>query len=170
MTQNDLPAMPEGDDRRLKARPSRARYDKVHHNLERRWRRRCDQRHDRMMKEIVDEIWDQFANSPYAWCGFYVFSPDGSQLLLGHHRDKSAGSPLPMQSVAGKAVTTGRTQIVSDAQRRWSEIAVPVFDEKGKAWAALDVESAELGAFDEMDQRWLERLLKVFAQMPRPSL
>ena len=73
----------EADDLKLKQRPSRARYDKVHHNLERKWRRRCERRGDRMMKEIVDELWDQFEGSPYSWCGFYILSPDGGQLVLG---------------------------------------------------------------------------------------
>lgn len=179
MTDDNLPPMP-GDDLKLKNRPSRARYDKVHHALDRKWRRRTDQRHDRMMKEIVDELWDQFANSPYSWVGFYRYSPDQSQLILGPHRDKPACSPIPLHGVCGKCVQSGQAQIVPDVKalgdahiecdpRNLSEICVPVFDEKGKAWAVLDVDSAEKDAFDEMDQRWLERLVKPFAFMPRPE-
>lgn len=177
--QADLPPLPE-DDAKLKARPSRARYDKVHHALERKWRRRSGVRHDRLMREIVEELWDQFAGSPYSWCGFYFYSPDGSQLVLGPHRDKPACSPLPLHGVCGEALKTGRTQIVPDVKalgdkhiecdpRNQSEIAVPVFDKKGKAWGVLDVDSESKNAFDEMDQRWLERLLKAFNDLDAPS-
>jgi putative methionine-R-sulfoxide reductase with GAF domain len=169
------------DEVKLKNRPSRARYDLVHHALERKWRRRTDMRHDRMMKEIVDELWDQFQGSPYSWLGFYVYSPDQSQLILGAHRDKPACSPLPLHGVCGKAAKTGQSQIVPDVSqlgdahiecdpRNKSEIVVPIFDQKGKVWAVLDVDSEALGAFNDMDQRWLERLTKAFAELDRPSL
>lgn len=180
MTDYDLPPMPGEDPLKLKSRPSRARYDKVRHELERKWRRRTDQRHDRLMKEIVDELWEQFAGAPYSWVGFYYYSPDESQLILGPRRDKPACSPLPLHGVCGKAVKTGQTQIVPDVSklgdahiecdpRNKSEIAVPIFDKKGKVWGCLDVDSESLNAFDEMDQRWLERLLKPFAEMDRPA-
>lgn len=178
--QDDLPPMP-GDDAKLKQRPSRARYDKVRHELERKWRRRTDARHDRLMREIVEALWEQFAGSPYSWCGFYVLSPDASQLVLGHHRDKPACSPIPMHGVCGEALKTGKTQLVPDVKalgdkhiecdpRNQSEIAVPVFDKKNKVWGVLDVDSESKAAFDEMDQRWLERLLKVFADLDAPNL
>jgi putative methionine-R-sulfoxide reductase with GAF domain len=148
-TQADKP----GDN--IKTRPSRARYDKAHAVLDGKWRRR-ELKADRMMREVVDVLWDQFGNAPYAWCGFYVLQPDGQALQLGAHRDAPGASPLPMTSLCGRAIQEGR------AQRESCEIAVPVFDLKGKAWAALDVSSLQAGAFDEMDQRWLERLVKPF--------
>jgi putative methionine-R-sulfoxide reductase with GAF domain len=176
----DRRPMSSEDEQKFKLRPSRARYDKVKSDLDRKWRRRTDMRHDRMMKEIVDALWDQFGGSPYSWCGFYTLSPDGSQLLLGPHRDKPACSPLPLHGVCGKALSTGQPQLVPDVKAlgeahvecdpaNQSEIAVPVFDEKGKAWAVLDVDSAAKAAFDEMDQRWLERLCKIFSELPRPA-
>lgn len=175
---HDLPPMP-GDESKLAQRPSRARYDKARHELERKWRRRTDMRHDRMMKEIVDALWDQFAGSPYSWCGFYVLSPDGSQLNLGAHHDKPACTPLPLTGVCGQALSSGKTILVPDVKAfpghvecdpaNQSEIAVPVFDKKNKVWAVLDVDSANKDAFDEMDQRWLERFVRVFADMDRPE-
>ena len=179
MDKRDLPPIPKDDELKLSQRPSRARYDKVRSELERKWRRRTDLRSERIMKEIVDELWDQFAGSPYSWCGFYVLSPDGSQFLLGPHRDKPACSPLPLHGVCGRALAAGQAQRVADVKalgdahiecdsRNQSEIAVPVFDHQGKVWAVLDVDSEAKGAFDEMDQRWLERLLKIFAEIDRP--
>jgi putative methionine-R-sulfoxide reductase with GAF domain len=172
---DDLPAMPESD--RFKDRPSRARYDKVRSTLDRKWRRR-ELRTDRMMREVVDALWDSFAGAPYSWCGFYVASPDASQLILGPHRDKPACSPLALHGVCGTVFKSGQAMIVPDVAalgekhiecdpKNKSEIAVPVFDPDGKVWAVLDVDSEQLGAFDEMDQRWLDRLLKPFSTVPR---
>jgi putative methionine-R-sulfoxide reductase with GAF domain len=159
----------------LKSRPSRARYDKAHFNLEKRWRRR-ELKSERMMREIVDELWDTFADSPYSWCGFYVLSPDGSQLILGAHRDKPACSPLPMHGVCGRAIKEGKTIIVPDVKalgdqhiecdpRNQSEIAVPVYDAQGKVWGVFDVDSQAKDAFDSMDQRWLETIMRNFEKV-----
>lgn len=163
----------------MKGRPSRARYDKAHFNLERKWRRR-ELKAERMMREIVDELWDTFAGSPYSWCGFYVLAPGGGELVLGAHRDKPACSPLPMHGVCGKAVKDGKTIIVPDVKalgdahiecdpRNQSEIAVPVYDAKGKVFAVFDVDSESKNAFDEVDQRWLETIMRNFEKVGKPE-
>src|SRR3989339_2190531 len=97
----DIPDMP-AEAYLLKGRPSRARYDKVHLALERKWRRR-ELRPERMMREVVDALWDSFAQSPYCWCGFYLLSADAAVLILGPHRDHPRASPLPRQGLCGRA-------------------------------------------------------------------
>ena len=159
----------------LKQRPSRARYNKAHAALDKRWRRR-ELHSERMMREVVDELWLNFGGSPYAWCGFYILAPDGRELVLGPHQDKPACSPIGLHGVCGKAVHTGQAQIVADVSALGdahivcdpnyrSEIAVPVFNREGKVWAVLDVDSESLDAFNEMDQRWLERITSRFQQV-----
>lgn len=171
---SDLPPLPEKDDN-LMGRPSRARYDRVYHTLDRKWRRR-ELSKERMMREVVDELWDQFAGAPYSWCGFYSLQPDGQALILGAHRDKPACSPLPMHGVCGQVARTGKAMIVPDVKalgeahvecdpKNVSEICVPVRDYDGKVIAVFDVDSAQPAAFDEMDQRWLERILKYFEKI-----
>ena len=163
----------------LKGRPSRARYDNAHHNLERKWRRR-ELKAERMMREIVDELWDTFEKSPYSWCGFYVLAPSGQELILGAHRDKPACSPLPLHGVCGRALKEGKTVIVPDVKalgaehiecdpRNLSEIAVPVYDAKGKIFAVFDADSESLNAFNEMDQRWLETIMRNFEKVGKPE-
>lgn len=167
------------DEEALRNRPSRARYDVVRKQLDAKWRRR-ELRADRMMREIVDALWNSFADAPYSWCGFYVLSPDESCLVLGPHRDKPACSPLPLHGVCGQVLRSGKPMLVADVKalgaahvecdpRNVSEIAVPVFDKDGKVWAVLDVDSAEAGAFDEMDMRWLDRMVKAFSEIARPQ-
>lgn len=167
------------EERALKSRPSRARYDKVHHALDRKWRRRSLDA-ARMMREVVDELWDTFMDSPYSWCGFYLLAPNGAELTLGPHREKPACSPIGLHGVCGRALKGGRALIVRDVKelgpdehiecdpKNRSEIAVPVFNYEGRAWAVFDVDSAEVGAFDEMDQRWLERILGRFQDIGKP--
>ncbi len=167
------------EDAALKNRPSRARYDKVHHALERKWRRR-ELKADRMMREIIDELWDNFQANPYSWCGFYLVAPSGQELILGPHREKPACSPLPLHGVCGRALGAGKTIIVDDVNtlgqahvecdpRNQSEIVVPVFDKDGKIWAVFDVDSHLKAAFDGMDQRWLETILRNFEKVGKPQ-
>ena len=167
------------EEQRLKGRPSRARYDKVHLALERKWRRR-ELKADRMMREVVDVLWNAFADSPYSWCGFYLLAADGQSLVLGPHRDKPACSPLPLHGVCGRVASSGQALVAPDVKaldeahiacdpRNLSEIALPVFDKTGKVWAVFDVDSAAPAAFNEMDQRWLEKILKRFDETGAPE-
>ncbi len=162
-------------DENLKARPSRARYNRVHAALERKWRRR-ELQSERMMREVVEELWESFGGSPYSWCGFYLLR-EGA-LVLGPHRDKPACSPLPLHGVCGRVARTGEPLIVPDVKalgeayvpcdpKTASEIALPVFDREGGVWAVFDVDSEAPAAFDHMDQRWLERILKIFQEVGR---
>ena len=175
----ELPEDRSAEERRLKTRPSRARYDKVHLALERKWRRR-ELRADRMMREIIDVLWDAFMESPYSWCGFYLLAADGGSLVLGPHRDKPACSPLPMHGVCGRVAASGQGMVVPDVKalgdahvecdpRNLSEIALPVRDKTGKVWAVFDADSASPAAFDEMDQRWLEKILRRFEETTAPE-
>lgn len=165
--------------RRLEARPSRARYDKAHAALEKKWRRR-ELKAERMMREVVDVLWEAFGGSPWSWCGFYLLAPSGEELVLAAHRDKPACSPLPMRGVCGSVAKSGTPMVVPEVSalgdkhvecdpKNRSEIALPVFDKDGKVWAVFDADSYEPAAFDEMDQRWLERILKSFQDVGKPE-
>jgi GAF domain-containing protein len=58
-------------------------------------------------------------------------------------------------------VTTFPGHITCDARSR-SEIVVPVFDHKRSLLAVLDIDSERPNAFDDVDGRWLERLVAFF--------
>lgn len=159
-------------------RPRRHGYEKVLQAIENRWKRRPPER-GRMMTHIVDLLWDAFGNGAFSWCGFYLPSPDGKQLVLGPCRDKPACSPIGMHGVCGRALSTGRTQLVGDVQalgdghiecdpNNRSEIAIPALDLDGRAFAVLDVDSYAASAFDELDQRWLERIVRALENAPPP--
>ena len=168
-----------GERERLKGRPSRARYNQVHAALEAKWRRR-ELKSERMMREVVDILWDSFGGSPYSWCGFYLPAPGAQELVLGPHRDKPACSPLALTGVCGRVLASGEPANVPDVKALGdkhiacfpgtrSEICLPVFDHNGKVWAIFDVDSDSPAAFDDMDQRWLERILKHFQEVGKPE-
>jgi len=103
----------------------------------------------------------------YFWIGFYF--PKSGFLELGPSRGPPACVRIATTGVCGKAAKERRPVIVPDVKafpghivcdpRSKSEIALPVFDSKGDIIAILDVDSEELGSFDETDQKWLEKIL-----------
>lgn len=105
----------------------------------------------------------------YFWVGFYI--PKEEWLELGPSRGPPACARIAYTGVCGKCAKTGKTIIVPNVHkfsghiicdpRSKSEIAVPVFDEKGEIVAVLDVDSEEYESFDEKDKEWLERIAKL---------
>ncbi len=43
-----------------------------------------------------------------------------------------------------------------------SEIVVPIFKANGDLWGVFDFDSTKLANFDELDQKYLEKISKVF--------
>ena len=78
------------------------------------------------------------------------------------------------KGVCGKAAREQQTQIVGEVHalrqgtehiacdpNSQSEIVVPVFNKKRELIAVFDVDSSEKHSFDELDQYYLEKLLKL---------
>ena len=138
---------------------------------------------DRSMREVVDRLWTSFHNLGYSWVGFYLDQPDepdDCRLLLGPCRDKPACSPIGLQGVCGQALCSMEPCIVKDVKelgenyiacnpRDRSEIVIPCLDDDGTCWGVLDVDSWEIGAFDESDERGLLTVLKAAGLTHHPS-
>ncbi|NNN07171.1 MAG: hypothetical protein HKL90_14860 [Elusimicrobia bacterium] len=142
----------------LAGRPSRARYDRVRTALDRKWRRREPQP-ERMLRELVDALWDAFEGGAWTWCGVWLVGPDGRALTPG----RALPAAAPAVPSSGPLVDA---LAATSAVRAPGAIAVPVVDKDGRVWAALEVKSSS--DFDEMDARWLERLVKTF-RSPGPA-
>jgi len=108
----------------------------------------------------------------HLWTGFYNVAVPGL-LRVGPYQGSLGCLEIQFgRGVCGTAAQTQRTQIVPDVHafpghiscdgRSRSEIVVPVFDAGGALIAVFDIDSAEPAAFDERDQRGLERLLAWF--------
>ena len=110
---------------------------------------------------------------PHAfWTGFYRVL--GSQLVIGPYQGSPGCSRIGWgRGVCGAAWAGGETQVVADVHefpghiacdsRAESEIVVPVKDARGAVIAVFDVDSAEKGAFDEVDKQALEEILAGFS-------
>lgn len=102
------------------------------------------------------------------WTGFYRVN--GSELVLGPFQGPVACMHIPFgKGVCGTAWKREETVIVPDVEQfpghiacssaSKSEIVVPVWHDD-KVIAVLDIDSASLGTFDEIDRRWLEEMVK----------
>jgi len=114
------------------------------------------------------------------WTGFYVVDEVKKvagidELVVGPYNGTLGCLRIAFgRGVCGAAAATGTTQIVPDVHafpghiacdsRSNSEIVVPVFDANGDVIAVFDVDSEQLGAFDETDRAGLEAIMQaVFA-------
>ncbi len=108
----------------------------------------------------------------FFWAGFYVVDPlKERELVVGPYQGTLGCLRIAFgRGVCGAAAATGQTQLVPDVHAfpghiacdglSASEVVVPVFDGAGVLIAVFDVDSTELAAFDEVDARWLETILK----------
>ena len=102
------------------------------------------------------------------WTGFYRVISD-KELVLGPFQGPLACTRIRKgRGVCGTAWAEAKTQVVPDvdlfpghiacSSASRSEIVVPLFDEKDKIFAVLDIDSAELNTFGETDKLYLEKI------------
>ena len=116
---------------------------------------------------LLNEAFDYFF-----WTGFYVVDPlKSNELVVGPYQGTLGCLRIPFgKGVCGACAQKGETLIVKDVHefpghiacdsRSNSEIVVPVFDKDGKLAAVLDVDSTEIGSFDEDDKIGLEAICR----------
>ena len=118
------------------------------------------------MANFVAALKEQFN---FFWVGFYLVKED--ELVLGPFQGTIACTRIRKgRGVCGTAWEKAETIVVPDVEKfpghiacsslSKSEIVVPVFKE-GSVIAVLDVDSSELESFDEIDQRYLEAMVKL---------
>lgn len=111
----------------------------------------------------------------FFWTGFYRVI--GRELVLGPFQGPVACMHIPFgRGVCGTAWQRGETIVVPDVEQfpghiacsslSRSEIVVPVLSAAGEVMAVLDIDSRELGTFDDTDRRHLEQICKLIT----PSL
>ncbi|MEO7066186.1 MAG: GAF domain-containing protein [Rhodanobacter sp.] len=105
------------------------------------------------------------------WCGFYLY--DGTELVVGPFQGKPACIRIALgRGVCGTAAQTRQTQLVHDVNAfdghiacdaaSQSEIVVPLTKADGSLLGVWDVDSEEVGHFDEDDRQGMEALCAVF--------
>lgn len=102
------------------------------------------------------------------WTGFYRVA--GKELVLGPFQGPLACTHIPFgRGVCGTAWKNGETVVVPDVEEfpghiacsseSRSEIVVPVWKDGGIV-AVLDIDSKELGCFDDIDRKYLEKIVE----------
>jgi len=106
----------------------------------------------------------------FFWTGFYLL--DEGELIVGPYQGSLACIKLKKDTgVCWAGINTRGTVVVPDVHqfpghiacdsRSNSEIVVPLKDKDGKIIGVLDVDSKTLGSFDEVDAKWLEKILEI---------
>ena len=103
----------------------------------------------------------------FFWVGFYLVK--GEELVLGPFQGPIACTRIRKgRGVCGTAWDKDETLVVPDVDAfpghiacsslSRSEIVVPLKREDGEVWGVLDIDSDDLGGFDETDARFLEEI------------
>ena len=130
------------------------------------------------MQAFVDAVWDALHATGVSWVGFYVHE-GGDELILHTCRNKPACSPIGMHGACGSAFNSGKALVVRDVKelgpnyvacdpRDQSEVVIPC-RENGIPWGVLDLDSFDIGAFDERDVEGLTMLLHRAGLTDAPS-
>ena len=118
---------------------------------------------------LLSQAFDDFF-----WTGFYLVDPDkDEELVVGPYQGTLGCLRIPFgRGVCGTAAAQRKTQIVEDVHAfpghiacdaaSQSEIVVPVFD-RGVLLGVLDVDSTQIGSFDQNDAEALERIVATIA-------
>jgi L-methionine (R)-S-oxide reductase len=140
------------------------------------------------IKALVEDELDLIANLAnisavlkeafgFFWVGFYL--KKGNQLVLGPFQGPLACTRINFdKGVCGFSYTNKQTVIVPDVDEfpghiscssaSKSEIVLPAFDKKGEVFLVLDVDSDQSNDFSEIDQIWLEKLMKIIEKIYPP--
>ena len=114
------------------------------------------------------------------WAGFYFLRKSAnatSELVVGPFQGKPACVRIPLgKGVCGTAAATRKTIVVADVHAfpghiacdaaSQSEIVVPLI-EADTVLGVLDIDSPQLGRFDDADRRGIERLAAIFVAASR---
>lgn len=136
----------------------------------------------RQIESLMEDEADEIANMAnvsamindtfhFWWTGFYRVI-DGV-LVLGPFQGPLACTRIKKgKGVCGTAWKENRTQLVPDVElfpghiacssASKSEIVVPLH-KNGEVTGVLDIDSEFLATFDEVDQKWLEKIARLFA-------
>ncbi|NOJ81249.1 GAF domain-containing protein [Myxococcus xanthus] len=109
----------------------------------------------------------------HLWTGFYRVVTPGRLLRVGPYQGTLGCLEIPFgKGVCGTSAAKGESVVVADVHafpghitcdgRSASEIVVPVFGRNRELLAVLDIDSEHKNAFDEVDRRELEALVRWF--------
>ena len=93
-------------------------------------------------------------------------------MTLAAREPKPACSPIGLHGACGQSFTSAKPLVVKDVAqlgagyiacdpRDKSELVVPCLDSAGTAWGVIDLDSFDLGSFDDVDALNVANLLQL---------
>ncbi len=143
-------------------------------------------RYARLYKQIKDLI-DKSSNNPlsnmatinavlyhkmdyFFWTGFYLLQE--GKLQVGPYQGSLACINLARDTgVCWAAINQQKPVVVDDVEkfpghiacdgRSKSEVVIPLKNKSGEITGVMDVDSAVLNSFDEIDVKWLQKIIEL---------
>ena len=111
----------------------------------------------------------------FFWVGFYIVK--NRELVLGPFQGPIACTRIAFgKGVCGASWKEKKVILVPNVDEfpghiacssdSKSEIVLPAFDQNGEVFLVLDIDSDQLDDFDNVDQIWLEKIMKIIEQLP----
>ncbi len=153
---------------------------------------------DARLRAVVDVYWSHFGfdkpevvgfSRGVSWCGFYrreATDEPGHVMTLICREPKPACSPIGLAGMCGRGWRDEAAYVVRDVRvlganyiacdpRDQSELVVPVWDlevpeAERKCWGVFDVDSYDVGSFDESDAAGVIEMLEVAGLCQRAML
>ena len=121
------------------------------------------------MSTISCELFQEFEY--FSWVGFYR-RVNENLLKVGPYQGTHGCLKIPMgKGVCGKCAEENKIQIENDvanlphhiacSSETKSEIVLPINDENNRVTAVFDIDSVELNSFDEIDEKYLQKICEM---------
>ncbi|MBS0195273.1 MAG: GAF domain-containing protein [Planctomycetes bacterium] len=122
------------------------------------------------MRRAIDLLWGGVGSTGISWVGFYEKLPGSDEMVLVCREPKPACSPIGLHGMCGRGWRERRPIIIANVRtlgpnyiacdpKDQSELVVPVIAADGSCDAVLDVDSYDIGAFDEHDAMGMTKLM-----------
>lgn len=127
---------------------------------------------DETMAAVSDLLWKHLQSHGVSWVGFYLKAPDSNTMTLGPRQPKPVCSPIELHGACGQAFLTNKPLIVHDVRelgenyiacdpKDRSELVIPIHASDGTPVGVLDLDSFDVGSFNETDLRGLTEILRL---------
>ncbi|MHA2030199.1 MAG: GAF domain-containing protein [Candidatus Kariarchaeaceae archaeon] len=126
----------------------------------------------KLYKKIVAEL----SNIPYYhWTGVYLLDEDNQELILDNYIGaETEHTVIPVGTgVCGSAVAEKTDKIIHDVREESNYLAcslgtrseiVVLIEDENKIFGQIDIDSDEVGAFDEVDQKYLRQISEMIVK------
>ncbi len=150
----------------MKSESKKERYQKIISNLNTSFNSEEISSVSKLYKKVVTEL---SAISYYHWTGVYLLDEDNQELILDNYIGvETEHTIIPVGTgVCGSAVAEKTDKIIHDVREESNYLAcslgtrseiVVLIEDENKIFGQIDIDSDEVGAFDEVDQKYLRQI------------